>query len=154
MDFTLILKENHPHVASNSPSEAKPRNWVAPLRPPRYGGATHVFRLPRFRYGYCLALFPPCHPERSRNPSEARIERYEVPFGISVEKVRLAMLAQNDTAGCNGFFATGEIPLHIQRAPSFWHPCISSLKKYITPEAVGVRNFHLLFRGFCGIIQE
>ena len=57
------------------------------------------FALPRFRYGYRLALFPPCHPERSRNPSKARIEWYEVPFGISVEKVRLAMLAQNDTAG-------------------------------------------------------
>ena len=29
-----------------------------------------------------------CHPERSRNPSEARIKRYEVSFGISDEKAR------------------------------------------------------------------
>ncbi|MBO5294452.1 MAG: hypothetical protein J6B71_04320, partial [Clostridia bacterium] len=43
-----------------------------------------------------LVLFPPRHPERSRNPSNARIERYEVLFGISVEKVRQA---QNDTYG-------------------------------------------------------
>ena len=60
-----------------------------------------LFALPRFRYGYRLALFPPCHPERSRNPSKARIEWYEVPFGISVGKVRLAMLAQNDKAGAS-----------------------------------------------------
>ena len=52
---------------------------------------------PRFRL---TALFPPCHPEQRRNPSKARIEWYEVPFGISVEKVRLqaSLFAQNDTA--------------------------------------------------------
>ena len=35
-----------------------------------------------------LALFRPCHPERSRNPSEARIKRREAELGSSDEKVR------------------------------------------------------------------
>ena len=35
-----------------------------------------------------LALFRPCHSERSRNPSVARIKRCIAPFGIPDEKVR------------------------------------------------------------------
>ena len=64
---------------------------------------SHIKKLPRFvdSARLRLALFRPCHPECSRNPSEARIEWYEVPFGISVGKVRLAMLAQNDRAGAS-----------------------------------------------------
>ena len=49
-----------------------------------------------------LALFPPCHPEQRRNPSETRIERCVASFGISAEKVRLRLRsAQNDTGGTN-----------------------------------------------------
>lgn len=41
-----------------------------------------------------LVLFRPCHLERSRNPSNARIKRHKVAFEISDEKVRQA---QDDT---------------------------------------------------------
>ena len=76
------------------------------LPPTEINDISHVIRLfvrfvdsARLR----LALFRPCHPEYSRNPSEARIKRSEATFGISDEKVRLASLAQNDTKTAFGF---------------------------------------------------
>ena len=38
--------------------------------------------------GFALRFFVRCHPERSRNPSVARIKRSVAEFGISDEKVR------------------------------------------------------------------
>ena len=47
-----------------------------------------------------------------------RIKRYEVPFGISDEKVRLASLAQNDTKTAFGSNAN-LIPRRFARGASF-----------------------------------
>ena len=59
-------------------------------------------RTPEIPLRLRLALFPPCHPEQRRNPSETRIERCVASFGISAEKVRLRLRsAQNDTGGAN-----------------------------------------------------
>ena len=38
-----------------------------------------------------VELFPPRHPERSRNPSKARIKQRAAMFGISVEKARFML---------------------------------------------------------------
>jgi hypothetical protein len=53
-----------------------------------------------------LGAFLPCHPEQSRNPSEARIKRCGASFGISAKKFDSATAlrfcsAQNDTGGAN-----------------------------------------------------
>jgi hypothetical protein len=51
-----------------------------------------------------LGAFLPCHPEQSRNPSEARIKRCGASFGISAKKFDSATAlrfcsVQNDTGG-------------------------------------------------------
>ena len=50
----------------------------------------------------CSMLFRPCHPERSRNPSVARIKRSEAEFGSSDEKVRFrfAPLRMTPSVSC------------------------------------------------------
>ena len=67
---TLTMRRAIPYVEENGTASLK--DEVLPEIPP----------------SRCSVLFRPCHPERSRNPSIARIKRSEASFGISDEKVR------------------------------------------------------------------